>query len=279
MDDPFPPRRRLGKPATAGADSRDHRFFGLSVDSPGASGSSARNTASRIVNSVKRSFSVQRRRDMSPVDRGMYSTPEESIPHTPSRYNFSDAPDTRPTIEQIAMGLHISRTPHLRPVHITSQLSHLHSRHHDGSDDSHVSYGYSPAPRPNGHHRRNSASVLLTPARSSLKKRPSALLVHSAPASAPLTPTTSDLSLSTLTSNGPSTPRSSRSPSVHIIPSRLQLSMSRLLPGKKSSVSRASSPAVTTNSSDDDAGSAELVSRKVVRFSPGVHKDHDVQSS
>ncbi|KAG8220983.1 hypothetical protein J3R82DRAFT_2489 [Butyriboletus roseoflavus] len=46
----------------------------------------------------------------------MYSTPEERHAHSTSRAGPSRYLDSRPTIEQIAMGLHVSRTPHLRPV-------------------------------------------------------------------------------------------------------------------------------------------------------------------
>jgi hypothetical protein len=46
----------------------------------------------------------------------MYSTPEERHARNTSRAGHSRYLDSRPTIEQIAMGLHVSRTPHLRPV-------------------------------------------------------------------------------------------------------------------------------------------------------------------
>ncbi|KAG6898325.1 hypothetical protein C0992_011917 [Termitomyces sp. T32_za158] len=45
---------------------------------------------------------------------GMISTPAERSLPTSTRYRDSAA--SRPTIEQIAMGLHTSRTPHLRPL-------------------------------------------------------------------------------------------------------------------------------------------------------------------
>ncbi|KAG6900329.1 hypothetical protein C0993_012526 [Termitomyces sp. T159_Od127] len=44
----------------------------------------------------------------------MISTPAERSLPTSTRYRDSTA--SRPTIEQIAMGLHTSRTPHLRPL-------------------------------------------------------------------------------------------------------------------------------------------------------------------
>jgi len=58
----------------------------------------------------------------------MYSTPEERDPTPPSRSRYADSFATRtshpPTHQQIAMGLHLSRTPHLRPV---GNLQHRHS--------------------------------------------------------------------------------------------------------------------------------------------------------
>src|ERR1700683_3187694 len=58
----------------------------------------------------------------------MYSTPEERQPAPPSRSRYADGLATRPsqppTHQQIAMGLHLSRTPHLRPV---GNLQYRHS--------------------------------------------------------------------------------------------------------------------------------------------------------
>ncbi|KAH9945735.1 hypothetical protein B0H21DRAFT_743778 [Amylocystis lapponica] len=289
MDDFYAlPRRRRGRPATAsGASPSSPQSTGsfavsqgyyvqtwnssTTAESLGAGSSSARATASRIVSSVRRSFSTSaRRRDSSPSGRGMYSTPEESIPPVPSRYDFRNSPDTRPTVEQIAMGLHVSRTPHLHPAYSPQSSPHVRSRYRDDSTSPHPLT----QPTPQTHHRRYSAAAALTP--SALPPRRSSLKKPSTPTttrSAPLTPTASDLSLSTLTSNAPSTPRSGRSMTVPFIPSRLQLSMARLLPGRKGLGSRSLSPAVATGMSDDDSGSAELTPRKIVRFSTGVHAE------
>src|SRR6266511_5411545 len=47
----------------------------------------------------------------------MLSTQEESTVTPPShQFRDPDPATSRPTIEQIAMGLHLSRTPHLRPL-------------------------------------------------------------------------------------------------------------------------------------------------------------------
>ncbi|KAJ6518629.1 hypothetical protein C8R45DRAFT_1031 [Mycena sanguinolenta] len=63
---------------------------------------------SRLLSSVRRNLAMPRRRDPLPP-APMYSTAAEAQPRF--RYEPQAA---RPTIEQIAMGLHLSRTPHLR---------------------------------------------------------------------------------------------------------------------------------------------------------------------
>jgi len=91
--------------------------------------SSRPNNASRIIQSMRRPFSPSQRRQQADISRsGMYSTPEERNPTSPSRSRYADSFDPRPsqppTHQQIAMGLHLSRTPHLRPV---GTLQHRHS--------------------------------------------------------------------------------------------------------------------------------------------------------
>ncbi|KAI0060686.1 hypothetical protein BV25DRAFT_1839503 [Artomyces pyxidatus] len=69
--------------------------------------------SSKLLSTLRRSLSSS-----SPKHRKTLSSPDT----TPTRHRLSD-PDPasiRPTVEQIAMGLHLSRTPHL-PAH----LSHL----------------------------------------------------------------------------------------------------------------------------------------------------------
>ncbi|EMD39320.1 hypothetical protein CERSUDRAFT_112964 [Gelatoporia subvermispora B] len=240
----------------------------LMAESVTASSSGSKITATKIVNSVRRSFSVTRRRGSGSMSTGMYSTPEESTPPAPSRFNVRDAYDTRPTIQQIAMGLHVSRTPHLRSPRLGPQP---YTRSHFESASQPYDSSFSSS-RPNLHRRRTSVpavSLPPPPARSSLKK-PASLVArsNSAPTSAPLTPSASDASLSTLTSTTPSTPRSTRSASVPFVPARLHLSMSRLLPGRKNS----GASSATARESDDDSASAELTPRKVVRFSTSTHE-------
>lgn len=180
------------------------------------------NTASRIMTTVRRSLSVshaqakRRQQDMSVsairscreivTDRitqsaGMYSTPEELSPPMSSRYQTSSPP---PTIEQIAMGLHISRTPHLRPV--TSRVSPSGSDHHVHA---------------NGSHRSMPVVLPPPPARSSLKK--------SSTDSSSAMPCLSTASSTTVASTTPSTPHSTGSLAS------LKTRMSRLLPGSRSS--------------------------------------------
>ncbi|KAJ7355438.1 hypothetical protein DFH08DRAFT_1052386 [Mycena albidolilacea] len=145
---------------------------------------------SRIITSVRRNFSMPRRRD--PVPAGpMYSTPAERNPYAPPRFRY-DTAAARPTVEQIAMGLHLSRTPHLR--------------------------GTPKYPAPASHPQPAQKPVPLPPppARSSMKKpgvQPSVVLHGS-------TSSTTDV-----TSTAPSTPHSSDRSSAS-----LRVRMSRFLP-------------------------------------------------
>ncbi|KZT67321.1 hypothetical protein DAEQUDRAFT_729165 [Daedalea quercina L-15889] len=203
---------------------------------------------------MRRPFSTNKKRDQSPMDSGMYSTPEESRTPVPSPYSVRDAP--RPTVQQIAMGLHISRTPHLR--------SPPSPRGRSGSQ---------PLPtfkrsEMNASSRSTPVSLPPPPPRSSLKKPGSPT---KSTKSASLAPSTSDLSLtgSTLTMSAPPTPsaRSYRSTSVSIFPARLQMSMSRILrvPNRKEQLTT-----TTPLRADDDSTSSmssEMSPRKMVRFS------------
>ncbi|KAM5536588.1 hypothetical protein V8D89_009683 [Ganoderma adspersum] len=243
-------------------------------------------TAVRIMSTVRRfSYNSPRKRERGHLEseRGMYSTPAESSPPTPSAFSFHDRPDTRPTIEQIAMGLHISRTPHLLSPRQSSQAPHTHHLSRRSVD---VSPGRSPL-RPDLPSRRTSLPASASgftilpppPARSSLKKTARPPTAESAT----LAPSASDASLSTLTSNGPSTPRSVRSAPATSFPGKLRLEMLRLLPSRKgslsgSSSSRSDSPGVMTASSDADSLSSGVgltPRRKAVRFSTNVHEEQE----
>ena len=221
----------------------------------------------------------------------MYSTPAESSPPSPSPYSFHDRPDTRPTIEQIAMGLHISRTPHALPARSVSMSPHPHRSHHHRVSHSIDARAHSPLlARPTLQARRASMSAVVLPpppARSSLKKptRPptaeSATLVTSA----------SDASLSTLatqTSSGPATPRSiprmpASAPATTSFPGKLRLEMLRLLPSRRGTFGaggspRSESPGAMT-ASDADSVSGALPTRKSVRFSAGAHGDSSSEAA
>jgi hypothetical protein len=126
----------------------------------------------------------------------MYSTPEERSTSDPTRHRYHES-CSPPTIEQIAMGLHVSRTPHLRPVRRASPE----------------------LPRPL-HTIPHSAPLMPPPPpfRSSLKN-------SSTQTSTITTPGLSAASVSTLASTTPSTPHSARS--ISSFKSR----MTRFFPG------------------------------------------------
>ncbi|KAI0832089.1 hypothetical protein BC628DRAFT_1407602 [Trametes gibbosa] len=216
------------------------------------------------------------RRDRGQPDGRMYSTAAESSPPAPSPYSFHDRPDTRPTIEQIAMGLHISRTPHALP--------HRHPTHpfpspsRRSGDSSHAGSHSRLLTRPTAHTRRASMSAVVLPpppARSSLKKSSTS----STAKSSLLATSASDASISTMTtftSNAPSTPHSVQSAPATSFPGKLRMEMLRLLPTRKTSLSssaRSDSPSAMVPASDDDSVTSGLAPRKTVRFSagPGPH--------
>ncbi|KAI0333811.1 hypothetical protein GY45DRAFT_1243772 [Cubamyces sp. BRFM 1775] len=217
------------------------------------------------------SYSTPKKRDRGQPEGGMYSTPAETSLPTPSAYNFHDRPDTRPTIEQIAMGLHISRTPHALPHRSTTHPLVLSSRR---SGDSPRAASHSHLlTRPSAQTRRASMSAVALPPppiRSSLKKSSRPPTAESSL----LTTSASDASISTmttLTSNAPSTPRSIQSAPATSFPGKLRMEMLRLLPMRKGSLAssvRSDSPSVLMPS-DDDSTTSEVTPRKMVRFSTG----------
>ncbi|KAF7356748.1 hypothetical protein MVEN_01009800 [Mycena venus] len=195
---------------------------------------------SRIISSVRRNFSIPRRRDPLPAGP-MYSTPAERNPYTPPRFRYETA-TARPTVEQIAMGLHLSRTPHLR--------------------------GAPKYPAPASHPQPAQKPVPLPPppARSSLKKP-----VHYETVTA--LPNGSTSSTTDVTSTAPSTPHSSDRSSAS-----LRTRMSRFLPlphranpthssfTPDSSTSALSSPRTSTSELHQPR-------KKAVRFSSTVEEE------
>ncbi|KAF8906234.1 hypothetical protein CPB84DRAFT_1960045 [Gymnopilus junonius] len=171
-----------------------------STDNPSSTRPKA---AARLLHSVKRTLSpssVTRKRYPEYSKSAMRSTNEESRPATPLQpFRDPDPASTRPTIEQIAMGLHISRTPHLRPL---SSSSYPFSQR--------GSVPHSADPYENHHHHRATPVVLPPPpSRPSLKK-PST----SSSSSPVISPPFSSASSTTVTSMSPSS-QSPRSTFVH----------------------------------------------------------------
>ncbi|THV05538.1 hypothetical protein K435DRAFT_773714 [Dendrothele bispora CBS 962.96] len=192
---------------------------------------------SRIMSSVKRSMSVSHGSHKSQLrleldKTGMYSTPVERDPWSQSRFRKNDPGMPPPSIEQIAMGLHISRTPHLRTT------SH--------------SYPSRTVPGPQPH-----LPVPLPPSRSSLKpKKPS--ITSSATHDAGATPSAS----STAVNSNINSPSSSLTAALSLKArvSRL-LSHTTPLPSSKSN----STP-------KDSETNSSLPPKKAVRFSTPVNK-------
>ena len=202
----------------------------------------------------------------SPQHRvAMYSTPEERHAYNSSRAGHSHYLDSRPTIEQIAMGLHVSRTPHLRPAPNPPQRhpipSHIppytfvctHSPSASSADP------HDPLPSPQSRTRH---SLPPPPPRSSMKKMSpsvSTLTQPRQPLSSGVSPSTS-----VVTSANPLTPSPSRPLSS------LRACVSKFIPGHRplslpSSLGRASS--ITSSASDS---TRPATPRKAVRFSTSV---------
>ncbi|TFK75007.1 hypothetical protein BDN72DRAFT_832712 [Pluteus cervinus] len=254
--------------------SHHHRHHTLSMvpssSSPSSSSSPPRTgrTATKIMSSVRRSFSVvtsPKKRQTSATAGMLYSTPEEHDSYAHSRFLAHDTHDSQapPTVEQIAMGLHVSRTPHLRQYpysqrhHPSSTPLHPHPHHNPNSYHNHPYL--TPADPPS---RRPSSSTTLPPppTRSSLKKSSTLNSGSSPRVTNPGFASVASGSSTTITSNsGPSTPHSNRSLTS------LKLRMSRFLPGL-----RIASPSSSTESSISSSprNSSEYhVVKKAVRFS------------
>lgn len=242
-------------------------------------------TASRFFVSMRKSFSPpsapRRKNTEVPVCRtifncpptlltslsaqraAMYSTPEERHAFNTSRVSSSRYLDSRPTIEQISMGLHVSRTPHLRPLpnplqrypipspppRLNPSLPRVSSDHHDTSTSS--------------SQYRTRHSLPPPPSRSSMKKTSlsSSTLTQS---QQPFLSSGVSPSTSMVTSGNPLTQGPSRSLSS------LRARMSKFIPGYRplsfpSSLGRTSS---FTSSASDSTRPA--TPRKAVRFSTSV---------
>ena len=181
----------------------------------------------------------------------MHSTFEETnATSPPQQFREADPASSRPTIQQIAMGLHTSRTPHLRPLTSSSYtFSQRQSAPHSSSLYEH-------------HHHKTTSLIQTptpTPTRSSMKKpSPSATSSSGSPAISPPFSTASATS-TTLASLTPS----SRSPRSF---ANLKLRMARFLPSTRS----ASLPSSLISSPLSSPRSSSPQTKKAVRFTTEV---------
>ncbi|KAF9460528.1 hypothetical protein BDZ94DRAFT_1311416 [Collybia nuda] len=227
----------------------------------GPSASSSNKTASRIITSMRRTLTPTTPKKRSSENKksdnyGMISTPAERAHLAPPRFRQQDASSSRPSIEQIAMGLHVSRTPHLRAQPYTygqrnsapgSQQPHHHTSPYDRSQ------------------RRSGSPAIIppTPTRSSLKKS------ATSNSNSSLNPTANpglmlaSASSSTVTSMKPAPNSSNRSIAA------LKFRMARFLPGSRSA-SAPSSMLTSPVSSPRGSTSESQITKKAVRFSTHV---------
>lgn len=221
--------------------------------SPGLGG-----TASRFFVSMRKSIShtlltSPRKRHAGNLRGGidMYSTPEErnTYVHPRMHARYRDSAASRPTIEQIAMGLHVSCTPHLR--------NPCHHRHSAPSSPSHIRY-----PRDSSPFHRPTHSLPPPPSRSSLKKTSTGTTLNCPPPSSTALIRPSP-STSTITSAGPATPDGTRS--VRSLKHRI----SKLLLGYRSASLPVRDTSIASSASGSE-GTRPTTPRKSVRFSTSV---------
>ena len=191
----------------------------------------------------------------------MHSTFEETnATPPPQQFREADPAYSRPTIQQIAMGLHTSRTPHLRPL---TSSSYTFSQRH-------------PAPHSSNlyeHHHHKTSSLILPPppTQSSLKKPfPSATSSSGSPA---FTPPFSTASATSTTLASSFTPSSSHSPRPF---AGFKSRMARFLPSTRSASlpsSLISSPLSSPRISSSKSSSSRT--KKAVRFTTEVDDDRN----
>ncbi|KIK61708.1 hypothetical protein GYMLUDRAFT_42738 [Collybiopsis luxurians FD-317 M1] len=225
---------------SAPADNVRQASSSLAAQSP-ANANSRPKKASRIMSSVRKSlfvsYSPPQKKTLS-FATGMYSTPAERTIQHSARLKKPDPSSSPPSVEQIAMGLHISRTPHLRapsvPQHPYSQRI--------------------PLPPP--------------PSRSALKKP------GQASSSAPSLDPPSASSTTVTSSNFPSTPRSNRS----LFSLKTRMSRFIPGSGLQTSSALSSSSPSPPFSSSRDSSSDIVPPKKAVRFSKstlGLNEQED----
>jgi len=184
----------------------------------------------------------------------MYSTPEERNPYAPPRMHprYRESSPSRPTIEQIAMGLHVSCTPHLR--------NQCHQPHSAPSSPSHIRHPHHAHDLSTLH--RPTHSLPPPPSRSSLKKTSTTTTLNGPPPKSTALLGASP-STSTITSTGPTTPEGTLSALS------LKHSMSKFIFGYRSAPSSARITSVASSGSGSE-GTRPTTPRKAVRFSTSV---------
>ncbi|KAG7087367.1 hypothetical protein E1B28_013340 [Marasmius oreades] len=190
-----------------------------------------RKSKSKVMTSVRRSLSVTPRKSQSQLEHKKHSSTTEERTYTCSRLRRDDPSFSPPTIEQIAMGLHLSRTPHLRG-NTTGNQYHT--------------------PPGGAFPRSTSLTLPPPPARSAMKKTQVSNSIGANPGLAP--PSASSTTVTSL-----STPHSSNSMS-----SSFKARMSRLLVGSKSTPSSLAPTSPRASVSDIDVVSPSP--KKAVRF-------------
>lgn len=181
----------------------------------------------------------------------MISTPAERTVTPSARYRDYSPTNSRPTIEQIAMGLHTSRTPHLRPL--SSSPNPYSQRNSAPGSQYHAS--------PYDKSSRRSASPLVLPpppTRSSMKNRGTSNTTTSTinPGN-PVDHSPASTSSSTVTSNNPPSSQSSIS--------LIKFRMSRFLPKPRTT---SAPPSILSSPASSPRGSSDFhTTKKAVRFS------------
>jgi len=227
-------------------------------------------TANKIMSSVRRSVSAvsaPKRRQIHSATGVMYSTPEER--DSSALFHHDRSP---PTIEQIAMGLHMLRTPHMRPRYPYSQRPSTAPHSHHSRQ---YTYPYLNEPH-SGHVRQRSATSSILPpppTRSSLKKA-STITLESSPGVGNPGLSASIMSASSTTGSSNISPTQSNRSLAY-----LKIRMSRFLPGFRTSSSTSSSgpsSMFSSPSSSPGGSTAEFhVVKKAVRFSTSSDDDYD----
>ena len=185
----------------------------------------------------------------------MHSTFEETnATPPPQQFREADPASFRPTIQQIAMGLHTSRTPHLRPLTSSSYtFSQRQSAPHSSNLYEH-------------HHHKTTSLILPPPPTQSSMKKPSPPATSSSGSPA-ISPPFSTASATSTTLASSLTPSSHSPRSFAGLKSR----MARFLPSTRT----ASLPSslIPSPLSSPRSSSKSPTTKKAVRFTTEVDDD------